>query len=189
MQQNTPDRERTERNIPPLGQAAPADSPYTNDEWLLLVEAPVKIGRAMMAASPSGALGMAQEIMALRACYLDAFQTSNAPFLLSMRQQLQNQNTLEAIWADAGHAFHDRWDMANVRRTALASCQQAVALLKKIAPQDAQAYKEFVYTTALKVAEAAREGGFMGVVGGTAVSAEERSLLTDIARALGVQQS
>jgi hypothetical protein len=188
MQQNTPDRERSERSIPPLGQAAPSDSPYTNDEWLLLVETPVKIGRAVMAVSPSGALGMTQEIMALRTCYLDAFQETKTPILLSMRQHLQNQNTMEAIWTDAGHAFGDRWDAANVRQTAITSCQQADTLLKKISPQDAQAYKEFVYKTALKVAEAAREGGFMGV-GGITVSAEEKSLLTEIARTLGVQQS
>ena len=87
-----------------------------------------------------------------------------------------------------GTPFGDRWDAANVRQTAIASCQQAVTLLQKISPQDGQAYKDFVYTTALRVAEAAKEGGFMGI-GGVAVSAEEKSLLNDISRALGVQHS
>jgi hypothetical protein len=188
MQQNTPDRDRLERNIPNLGQAAPADSPYTNDEWLALVEAPVKIGRAMMAVSPSGAIGTTQEMVALRKCYLDAFQNTGNPLLLNMRQHLQNQDTMETLWEDAGHAFSDRWDVANVRQTAIVSCQQAVALLKKIPAQDAQAYKDFLYTSAFKVAQAAKEGGFMGV-GGVSVSAEEKSLLNDISRALGLQQS
>lgn len=188
MQQNTPDRERPETNIPHLGQAAPADSPYTNDEWLCLVETPVKVGRAMMAVSPSGAVAMTQEIMALRKSMTEGLQAARQPLLVNMRQHLQSQNALEAIWEDAGHAFHDRWDAANVCQTAITSCQQAVTLLKKIPPQDAQAYKDFVYTTALKVAQAAKEGGFMGI-GGVAVSAEEKSLLNDISRTLGVQQS
>ncbi|HEY3992452.1 MAG TPA: hypothetical protein VGM01_06175 [Ktedonobacteraceae bacterium] len=185
MQQNTPDRERPETNIPNLGQAAPADSPYTNDEWRCLVETPVKIGRAMMAISPSGAIGMTQEIMALRKSMTEGLQAAKQPILVNMRQNLQSQGALETIWEDAGHAFSDRWDAANVRQTAIASCQEAVTLAQKMSPQDAQAYKDFVYTTALKVAQAAKEGGFMGI-GGVAVSAEEKSLLNDVSRTLGV---
>lgn len=188
MQQNPPDRERPEGHIPNLGQTAPANSPYTNDEWLALVELPVKVGRAMMAVSPTGAIGMAQEIIALRKAYQEAFQTTNNPILLNMRQHLQSQDSIERIWEDAGHAFHDRWDTANVYQTAIAACQQAVALVRKLSTQEALEYKDFIYTTALKVAQAAREGGFMGI-GGVAIVAEERSLLNDIARALGLQYS
>ena len=187
MQQNTPDRERSETHIPNLGQTAPANSPYTNDEWLCLVETPVKVGRAMMAVSPSGAIGMTQEILALRKSMTEGLQAAKQPLLVNIRQHVQSQDVMEAIWDDAGHAFGDRWDAANVRQTAIVACQQALTLLKKIAPQDAQAYKEFVYATALKVAQAAKEGGFMGI-GGVAVSAEEQSLLNDISRTLGVQQ-
>ena len=188
MQQNTPDRERPETSMPNLGQTVPAQGPYTSHEWRLLVETPVKIGRAMMAVSPSGALGMTQEIIALRKCYQDAFENTRNPALLSMRQHLQDQDTLETMWEDAGYAFADKWDAANVRQTAIAACQQAVALLKKMPAQDAQSYKDFIYAAALKVAQAAKEGGFMGV-GGVSVSAEEKSLLSDISRSLGLQRS
>ena len=188
MQQNTPDRERPETNIPNLSQPAPADSPYTNDEWLCLVETPVKVGRAMMAVSPSGAIGMTQEVMALRKSMTEGLQTAKQPVLVAMRQRVQSKDAMEAIWEDAGHAFSNRWDAANVRQAAITSCQEAIALLKKMSPQDAQAYKDFVYMTALRVAEAAKEGGFMGI-GGVAVSAEEKSLLNDISRTLGVQHS
>ena len=188
MQQNTPDRERPESNMPNLGQTAPTDSPYMDNEWLVLLEAPVKIGRAMMAVSPSGTVGTTQEVIALRKSMTEALQTSKSPILVSMRQRLQNQDLMQSIWDDVAHAFSDRWDAANVRQTAIASCQQVVGLVKKLSPQDAQTYKEFIYTTALNVAQAAREGGFMGI-GGVAVSAEEKSLLDDISRALGLQHS
>lgn len=188
MQQDYPERERRETNIPNLARTAPADSPYTNDEWLALLETPVKIGRAMMAVSPSGAIGTTQELVALRKSYMDAFQNVTSPTLLSIRRHLQDKDTLETLWEDAGHAFGDRWDVVNVRQAALTACQQAVVLLRKMSAQDAQVYRDFLYNTALKVAQAAKEGGVLGI-GGVAVSAEEKTLLQDISQALGLRQS
>jgi len=188
MQQNTPEREPQETYIADLDKVVRGDSPYTKVEWQTLVETPVKVGRAMMAVSPSGAIGMTQEVLSLRKAYTDAFQNTTNAFLSNLRQYLQSQETMETIWEHAGHAFSDRWDATNVRQVALQACQQAATLVKKLSTQDAQAYKDFLYSTALKVAEAAREGGFMGV-GGIAVSAEEKSLLNDISRALGVTHS
>ncbi|HEX7733868.1 MAG TPA: hypothetical protein VF458_03370 [Ktedonobacteraceae bacterium] len=188
MQRDYPENERRETNIPNLGQTVPADSPYTNDEWLMLLETPVKIGRAMMAVSPSGAIGTTQELVSLRKSYQDAFQNVTNPILLSMRKHLQDKDSLETLWEDAGYAFGDRWDAANVRQAAITACQQAVALLKKLPAQDAQIYRDFLYGTALKVAQAAKEGGVLGV-GGVAVSPEEKSLLNDISQALGLRQS
>lgn len=188
MQQNTPDREPQETYIADLDNMVRGDSPYTKIEWQTLVETPVKVGRAMIAVSPSGAIGMTQEVMALRKAYNDAFQNTTNPTMSKLRQYLQSQDTMETIWEHAGHAFSDRWDATNVRQVALQACQQVATLLKKMSTQDAQAYKDFLYTTALKVAEAAKEGGVMGI-GGVAVSAEEKSLLNDISKALGVTHS
>lgn len=188
MQQDIPDRDRPETNIPNLSSAAPIGGPYTNEEWKVLMDTPVRIGRAMMAVSPSGAIGTSQEIMALRKGTKDALQGSTNSTLKTLSQQLQSQEAMQVLWEDAGHAFQDRWDAATVRKTAISSCQQVVSLLRKGSPQDAQAYKDFVYATARKVAEAAKEGGFMGI-GGVAVSAEEKSLLDDISKALEIQRA
>lgn len=188
MQQNPLDREKSEANIPNLSSAAPIGGPYTNEEWKLLMDTPVRIGRAMMAVSPSGAIGTSQEIMALRKSTKDALQGATNPTLKTLYQQLQGQEAMQVLWEDAGHAFQDRWDAANVRKTAISSCQQVVGLLRKAPQQDAQAYKDFVYATARKVAEAAKEGGFMGI-GGVAISAEEKSLLDDISKALEIQHA
>ena len=187
MQQNTPERDQPEANVPHPGQAVPAEAPYTNPEWLCLVETPVKVARAIMAVSPSGALGMTQEIMALRQSMTEGLRAANQPLLAHIRQYVQRQDALEATWDAAGYAFGDRCDATNVRQTAISSCQQALSLLKKASATDAQAYKNFVYATALNVARAAKEGGFMGI-GGEAVSTEEQALLTEISRTLGLQQ-
>jgi hypothetical protein len=140
-----------------------------------------------MAVAPSGAIGMTQEIMALRKSITEGLQIANQPLLVNIRQTIQRQDTLQMLWDEAGYAFGDRWDAANVRQTALASCQQVTSLLRKSSHMEALAYKEFVYTTALKVAEAAKEEGFMSI-GGVAITSQERALLNEIARALGVQQ-
>lgn len=188
MQQTPSDKDRSQANVPNSSQAAPVGGPYTNEEWKTLLDTPVEIGRAMMAVSPSGAVGASREVMVLRNSFKDAFHGTTNQVLQTMHQQLQRQDMVQMIWEDAGHAFGDRWDAANVRQTAVSSCKQAVALLKKVSPQEAQAYKEFVYQTAQKVAEAAKEGGFMGI-GGVKVSAEEQSLLNDIAGALELQRA
>lgn len=188
MQQDMPDREMPETYIPNLEQSVPANSQYTKDEWQTLVETPIKVGRAMMAVSPSGAIGMTQEIMALRKCYTEAFQSTRNPVLLNLRQHLQDKDTMQSIWEHAGRAFGDRWDATNVRQTALQACQRVDNLLRKLSPQDARAYKDFLYNTVLKIAEAAREGGIMGM-GGVAVSADEKALLSDISTTLGISHS
>jgi hypothetical protein len=183
--QQTPDRDRPETNIPDLSKAAPVGSPYTNEEWKVLVETPVKICRAMMAVSPAGAIGMSKEIATMRDSFKEALQATTNPTIQNMGQYLKDQEKVTGLWQDVGHVFRDRWDAANVRQTAIASCQQAVALLKKASPQEAQAYKEFVYSTAKRVAEAAREGGFLGIGASKSnISEAEQSLLNDVARAL-----
>lgn len=194
MQQNTPDRESREphisdtSHIADVGQAAPADSPYTNEEWQMLKETPVKICRAMMAVSPSGAIGSAQEVKAMRTCFKENLQTTANPTLKALHQQFQGKDQVESLWSSAGYAFRDRWDAANVRQTALASCQQCMTLLKKVPAADAQAYKEFIYSAAQSVASAAKEGGVMGFRG-QAISEAEQSLLNDISNTLGLPRA
>lgn len=188
MQQPAPGGEQPNPHIQDLQHLAPTDSQFTNEEWKLLLEVPVKVGRAIMAVSPSGAVGMSNEIMALRQCFQELIPQSSNSMVQELGQHLQEQSMMSAIWDDAGHAFKDRWDAANVRKTAIAVCQQAVNLLKKVSPQDSQAYKELVYTSAQRIAEAGKEGGFAGI-GGQAISEQERVLLKDVANTLGLQRA
>jgi len=194
MQQNIPDRDQPGKNIPDASnvvdnsQAAPVNSPYTNEEWKELLETPVEICRAMMAVSPSGVIGSVQEVKAMRTCFKETLQTTTSPTLQAMRQQLQGKEQLESLWNTAGYAFRDRWDAANVRQTALASCQQCVTLLKKVPSEDALAYKEFIYSAAQRVASAAKEGGVLGFHG-QAISEAEQTLLNDISNTLGLPRA
>lgn len=191
MQHNTPDKDTPEQRHPDPhlgGEAASIGDPFTSTEWKILTEIPVQISRAVIAASPSGAIGTAKEVIAMRNCMQETLKGATNPLLKTLYQQLQGKETIEDLWNQAGQAFSDRWDATNVRQTALKACQQAAVLLKKVSPQEAESYKEFVYLTAQKVAEAAPEGGFMGM-GGERVSEPERVLLKDVASALGLQRA
>jgi hypothetical protein len=58
------------------------------------------------------------------------------------------------------------------------------ALVASKAPELSGSYREFVRRTAQNVAEAAKEGGFLGI-GGEQVSDAEKKTLADIDRVLG----
>lgn len=192
MQQNTPERDPSESTLPDVGDAsahaASSWGPFTDAEWKTLVAAPVKIGRAIIAIAPSGAIGMAKEVRALRQGLIEAIRQSNNPLLKNLGLHAQAEGGMESLWKNVGQAFGDRWDAENVRKTAITTCQEAATLLKKAAPQDAQAYKECLYSAAQKVAEVGKEGGFAGI-GGTHLSEPENALLKDVANTLGLQRA
>ncbi len=192
MQQNTPERDTSDTTLPDLGgassHAASSWGPFNDAEWKTLVAAPVKVGRAIIAVAPSGGIGMAKEVRALRQGLTETIQQSNNPLLKNLGLHARAEGGMESLWKNVGNAFGDRWDAENVRKTAIATCQEAATLLKKAAPQDAQAYKECLYTSAQKVAEAGKEGGFAGI-GGTRLSDSEQSLLKDVADTLGLQRA
>ena len=71
-----------------------------------------------------------------------------------------------------------------VKDNAIAGLRQVAALLDAKAPSDAAAYKSWLQSIGQHVAEAAKEGGFMGF-GGVQVSDAERATLAEISSALG----
>lgn len=192
MQQNTPESEPSEAAMPVRGaeipSALPKWGPFNEEEWKTLVAAPIKVGRAIIAIAPSGGIGMAKEVNALQRGLRDAMQHSTSPLLKNLDVYAQPEKGMQTLWQAVGHAFKDRWDAANVRKTAIATCKEAATVLKKASPQDALAYKECLYAVAQRVAEAAKEGGFAGI-GGTNLSEPEKSLLKDVAETLDLKRA
>ena len=71
-------------------------------------------------------------------------------------------------------------------RTALInSCKQAADVVAQKSPAEAEEYKRWLVLLAQKTAEAAKEGGFLGI-GFTRVIDAEVTALKDLAAALGV---
>jgi hypothetical protein len=74
---------------------------------------------------------------------------------------------------------------AEIKQKAITTLADVGAILEAKAPQEAAAFKSWLYHIAQKVAEAGTEGGFLGF-GGVKVSDAEKATLTEIATALKV---
>ena len=73
-----------------------------------------------------------------------------------------------------------------VKEPALAACRAAAAVLaRKATPAEGEAFGRWALSVGHHVAEATKEGGFLGI-GGTLVSEKERATLDELAAALGV---
>ena len=62
--------------------------------------------------------------------------------------------------------------------------QVAVLIDKKVKLDEAQGFKQWLVAVTQKVAEAAKEGGFLGF-GGTQVSEQEAATIKELSTALG----
>ena len=71
-----------------------------------------------------------------------------------------------------------------IKARAIEGIRQAASVVDAKAPADAQAYKDWLLHVSENVAEASKEGGFLGF-GGVAVSDAEKATLAEIRTALG----
>ncbi|MBW4698788.1 MAG: hypothetical protein KME03_12995 [Aphanocapsa lilacina HA4352-LM1] len=153
---------------------------FSAGEWRLLRETPLSIGAAVMVAdTASGFFGMLQEGVALAmgaiACAADFPDNNIIQSILSEEKQLDTKPRLDSPEA-----------RTQFKAETIDLCRQSVALLaEKATPQEAEEYRRWLVAIARKVAEAAKEGGFLGI-GGQRVSEAEAAYLTQIDTALGV---
>lgn len=157
---------------------------FTPEEWTKVLESVAVIGMAVTAAEPSGLWGMLKEALAGGAALAAAKADPNANELV--KAVVADFETPEGR-ATVQEALKQRFegaDPADVVPRALETLRQASAILGAKAPADAPAFKAWLKTIAAKVAEASKEGGFLGF-GGVKVSEAEKATLAEIAAALG----
>ncbi len=146
---------------------------YTLEEWELLKETPFVVGAAVAASAASG-LGTAKELFAVI--------TGTTGGMLAFPE-----NELINALLEDGERPSPFKGMGRDELTpaAIEKCRQAAVVLGAKTPAgEAQAYKRWVITVGESVAEAAREGGFLGF-GGETISEPEQSLLDEVKMALG----
>jgi len=155
---------------------------FTPDEWKVLTQAPTMAGLVVMTSSPSGPLGLFEESIAI------------GKILAETKTQGSSSELLNALVADlatpqgrqATPPTELRGKSADqIKSYALDACRKAAALLDQKAPAESPAFKRWLQTIGQKVAEAAKEGGFLGI-GGTQVSEQEKTALTDLSKSLGI---
>jgi len=156
---------------------------FTADEWNQVQRAPFMAGLAVVAASPSGPFGVMKELFAV------------GKMLSEVKTQGASNELIKALVADIEAGAKDLNAPAElkgktpdqVKSYAIESCRRAGALIEeKAKPEEAQAFKQWLVSASQKVAEAAKEGGFLGF-GGTRVSEQEAATIKELSTTLGIK--
>jgi hypothetical protein len=157
---------------------------FTPDEWARVVASPMVAGMAVTAADPSGLWGLLQEAFAGGRWLLEAAQRAGAGELAkAVADDIATSETQKAVRERVQAQFQGA-PAGGIKDRAIEELRSVAALVDAKAPGDAGGFKIWLHEGAQRVAEAAKEGGFMGF-GGVAVSDAEKATLAEISAALG----
>ncbi len=157
-------------------------SNFTPDEWKALLQGVIAAGIAITAAEPSGLWGLLKEGFAGGAVMAKAKTDPSTNGLV--KAVVDDFGAAEGSAARDGlKARFKQSKPAEIKEACIATLRQAAAIVDAKAPGDAAAYKAWLQQISQHVAEAAKEGGFLGI-GGVPVSDAEKATLTEISSAL-----
>jgi hypothetical protein len=159
---------------------------FTPEEWKQLLESPMLASMAVTAAEPSGLWGMLKESIAaggmLAKAKTDAGTNELVKAVVAEFESAEGRGAAR----DGLQARLSGSKPAEVRDKAVAGLRQVAALVDAKAPADAPAFRSWLQSIAQQVAEASKEGGFLGF-GGVQVSESEKATLAEISSALGAR--
>jgi hypothetical protein len=155
---------------------------FTAEEWKQIINAPQLASLYIALASPSGPLGIVQEMMATTLSVVEAIQKAGDNTLINavaadFKEKAEKREKAESVEMGT--------DIAQVKTQCLQACRDLGTLLQQKAPAEADGYLKWIHQIAQHSAAAAREGGLLGF-GGEKVSPAETTALSDIATALGI---
>jgi len=158
---------------------------FSAEEWKLVRRAPFLAAFAISSVSPSGLIGFGRELDALSRSFQEfADKEANSKLMRALMDDLIMQSA-----APVAEQTDQKENIAESEPSSqqnLESLRQAASLVEeKTSPEESGLFKEFVFQAAQKVAEAAREGGFLGI-GSRQVTPGEQKMLAEIATALGL---
>lgn len=158
---------------------------FSTEQWQSLLQAPMWAGMKIIS-SDVGLTSVPKETMAMVRAVLENPIPAGADELVGalvddMRDASQEREKLSGIQpklsADNAEA------VAQEVRARLQSTSTLVD--EKLSPETAAAYKQWVYSVAQSVAEAGKEGGFLGI-GAVRVSEQEEAALAALRQDLGL---
>ena len=165
---------------------------YSDDEQLLLAMLPSEIGSAVAFSEKSGPIGTAKEMMAsAKSALANAKDYPDNPLIQNLIPNLDDRSAA----ADKAKDLRER-QLARLKASGITSrdgmielavtdAEEVSALLATNADaSQAAEYKSWVLSIGQAVANAAKEGGFLGF-GGETVSDDEEEILARITAALG----
>jgi hypothetical protein len=170
----------------PRLQAMLTKNDFAASDWNTLRDTPYLVGLATLLAEPSG-LGTLKESIALTMGIWEN-QSSGIPLIRDLTSRTEMQAVQDSLKSRFTGSQGE--SAKNVMRDlALEHARTSMALLsdKAGSPEEIAAYRKLLYGVAEKVANASREGGFLGF-GGKAVSDAEQSFLDDLQNAIQLEK-
>ena len=169
---------------------------FTVEEWAQIVSAPASIGALVVTADPSGPFGLIGEFKAILSSmqsHVDA-HAADSSLMAALKHYMSNQPTEEEQEQIKQWAKQQEDQMKANRPKTPEELQQRVresvsgtmSLLRAKGADEAEVgtFKAMMIGVAEAVANASKEGGFLGF-GGTLVSEKEQSILAQIQAELG----
>lgn len=155
---------------------------YTSDEWQLLLDVPPAVGTAVMYAGRSG-VGSVKEAMAMASGILGARNGYEGNELISSLVEARIKNGEKSSIETLSSPYRGL-SPEEVLDDAVEKCHAVVEVLRdKASSAERDGYCDWAISLAEKVANAAKEGGFLGI-GGERVSEEERVAIKALRAAL-----
>ena len=159
---------------------------FTTDEWSALGQAPALTALAVTVAGSSGLLGTLAEAVGMTTALVEGAKSDN-PLIRGLCQKEEMSAAQQGLREKLkGLKTGDlAGTQAEVRSAALEELRKAMQILSaKATASDVSAYRAFISNIGQRVANAAKEGSFLGF-GGERVSEGERAMLASIEAALG----
>ena len=150
---------------------------YTAEEWKAIAGAPVAAGLYITLADASGPVGITKEAMAVGKAITNS-AAADAPEIV--------RALAESVKSGGGRPeLPDvpKTDVAQMKLALQGRLQDALGAVAAKSPDEAEAFRKWLLSVAANVAQASKEGGFLGI-GGTVVSPEEQVALEELAGAL-----
>ncbi len=163
---------------------------FTVEEWGQLISAPAAVGALVVTADPSGLMGLINEFRAIMRSMKEYVAANSAnPLMGALQTYMDTRPTEEEEerlkqWAkDQQEAMKENRPTTPEEMSARVHgiIDDVLAMLqgKGATADDLSSFKAMMVAVAEDVAEASKEGGFLGF-GGTLVSDKEASVLAQI---------
>ncbi len=168
---------------------------FTEGEIFLLSTTPMQIGTVMAFSEGSG-LGTVKEMFASSKTFINGVKeypnneiiTGVLPTVSDLKEAMSQSKEMRQ--KALARLKEQGIDSSEKLRQQLIEDSQAVAVIlaDKATDEEASEYKAWAMSIATNVANAAKEGGFLGI-GGTRISEGEKQAFEEIANALGASGS
>lgn len=155
---------------------------FTADEWFKVMTGPGRAGAAVVAASPSGLTGLLAEAQAIAGGVREhVSRAGRTPLMEAMAADLMGSPADPQSLRQPEKARN----MEEAVAQSIEGVRQAIWLVSsKTSQEDAAAYRQMLIEVVERTAQAAKEGGFLGI-GGEQVNDRERAVVEELRQLIG----